>query len=156
MRSIKVLHATPPRCISLKCPSVSAFVWFSAPDTGHTADDHAHTVVKYLWCGERLQGVGVDILTENNFGMPEHHYSLCPSDPRGNPVSTARFLPTNDELPTNFHWKITATSQVPSNLQRRQLWIHVSKPAGRPLIHAKTPWDLYVAVGHGMLGAHWL
>ena len=28
----------------------------------------------------------------------------------------------------------------------------LGEPVGRSLVHAKTPWELYVAVGHGMLG----
>jgi len=68
-------------------------------------------------------------------------------------MSTARFLPTDDERLEDSHWAITPGSQVPSRPQRRYLWIHVSKLVGRSLIHAKTPWELYIATGHAMLGA---
>jgi hypothetical protein len=98
--------------------------------------------------------VEADLLAkcEDGFGTPHHHYSLCPTDSRGEPMSTARFLPTKNEKPENFHWAITSDSEVPSHPEYRSLWIHVSKLVGRSLVHAKTPLDLFVAVGHGMLG----
>ena len=70
----------------------------------------------------------------------------------GEPIFAARFLPTDQEKPEDFHWAITSDYKVPSNPQRRSLWIHVSKLVGQSLAHAKTPWDLFIAIGHGMLG----
>jgi len=70
-------------------------------------------------------------------------------------MSTARFLPTDQEKLANFHWAISASSQVPPDPQRRSLWIYVSELVGKSLVHAKTPWDLFVALGHAMLGACW-
>ena len=68
-------------------------------------------------------------------------------------MSTARFLPAGEEHLEDFHWAVNLTSKVPSHPQRRYLWIHVSKLVGQSLVHAKTPWELYVAIGHAMLGA---
>ena len=68
-------------------------------------------------------------------------------------MSTARFLLADNEQPMDFHRAITPTSQVPSNPQRRRLWIYVGKLVGESLVHAKTPWELFVANGHAMLGA---
>jgi hypothetical protein len=137
---------------------VSTLVWSSALDVDLVNGDPAYVVVKHLWYEEGRWGKEADLLTEckDDFGTPNHRYSFCPTDPYGKPVSTARFLPTNDEQLKDFHWKITAASQVPSEPQRRRLWVHVSELAGRSLIHAKTPWELHVSIGHGMLGACWL
>jgi len=70
-------------------------------------------------------------------------------------MSTARFLPTVEEELADFHWAISAGSRDPPGAQRRSLWIHVSELVGRSLVHAKTPWDLFVALGHAMLGVCW-
>jgi len=93
--------------------------------------------------------------SEDGFGSPRHHYSFCPTDSRGKPMSTARFLPTEVEKLEDFRWEITSDSRAPSVPRFRSLWIHVNKPTGRPLVHTKTPWDLFMAIGHGMLGACW-
>jgi len=66
-------------------------------------------------------------------------------------MSTARFLPTDWEKPEDSHWAIASDSKAPSH----SLCIHANKLAGRSLVHAKTPWDLFIAVGYGMLGACW-
>ena len=129
--------------------------WSLPLDTGTTNGDRAYVVVKHSWCEDGRKGVEADLLAKckDDFGTPSHHYSLSPNDIRGEPMSTARFLPTDSEQLGDFHWAITAASQVPSYPLRRYLWIHVSKLVGRSLVHAKTPWDLCVAIGHGMLGA---
>jgi len=71
-------------------------------------------------------------------------------------MSTARFLPGGDEKLKDFHWAITDNFKVPSRPERRVLWIHVSKLVGRSLVHAGTPWDMFIALGHGMLGWLWM
>ena len=144
-----------PHHIPMNGPSPSMLVWSSAPDTDSVNGDHAHVVVKHSWCEDRRQPVEADLLArcKDDFGTPDHHYSFCPTDAHGKPMSTARFLPTDDEQLRDFHWKITTASKVPSHPQRRRLWIHVSKLVGRSLVHAKTPWELCIAIGHGMLGA---
>ena len=112
-------------------------------------------VVKHSWCEDRRRKVEAELLAmcKDDFGTPDHYYSFCPTDTRGAPMSTARFLPANEERPEDFHWAITSSSKVPSHPQHRDLWIHVSKLVGRSLVHAKTPWELHVAIGHAMLGA---
>jgi len=70
-------------------------------------------------------------------------------------MSTARFLPAVKEELADFHWAISANSQVLPGPRRRSLWIHVSELVGRSLVHAKTPWDLFIALGHAMLGTCW-
>ena len=114
-------------------------------------------VVKYSWCEDERRKVEADLLSrcKKCFGTPRHYYSFCPTDSRGNPMSTARFLPTDEEKLADFHWAIPTGSKVPPGHQRRSLWIHVSKLVGKSLVHAKTPWDLFVALGHAMLGACW-
>ena len=138
----------------MKRPSQSTATWSLPLDTGTANGGHAYVVVKHSWCEDRRQQVEADLLAEckDDFGTPSHHYSFCPTDARGEPMSTARFLPTDNEQPRDFHWAITTSSQVPSRPLHRCLWIHVSKLVGRSLVHAKTPWELYIAVGHGMLG----
>ena len=139
----------------MKCPAPSELVWSSDLDADSANGDRACVVVKSSWCEDKRHKVEADLLAKckDGFGTPNHHYSFCPTDAHGNPMSTARFLPTGKERLSDFHWKITAASQVPSDPQRRHLWVHVSKLVGRSLVHAKTPWELYVAIGHGMLGA---
>jgi len=139
----------------VSCPSTSTSFWSSDLGTDATNDDHAHVVVKHSWCEDERQTVEADLLTKckDTFGTPNHHYSFCPTDTRGAPTSTARFLPTDEEQLEGFHWAITPGSKPPSHPQRRQLWIHVSKLVGRSLVHAKTPSELYTAIGHAMLGA---
>jgi len=44
---------------------------------------------------------------------------------QGKPISATRLLPAENEQPRDPHWKISATSQVPSNPQCRRLWIYV-------------------------------
>ena len=138
----------------MKCPSQSTVIWSLPLDIGTANGGHAHVVVKHSWCEDRRQQVEADLLAKckDDFSTPGHHYSLCPTDARGGPMSTARFLPADNGQPRDFHWAIATSSQVPSCPLYRRLWIHVSKLVGRSLVHAKTPWELYVAVGHGMLG----
>ena len=116
----------------------------------------ASVVVKHSWCEDERQEVEAKLLNRcrGDFGTPNHHYSFCPTDTQGNPMSTARFLPAKDEdkeLET-FHWAITPSSQVPSLPLHRYLWFHVGKSIGQSLVHAKTPWELCLAIGHGMIG----
>jgi len=66
-------------------------------------------------------------------------------------MSTARFSPADGEKLEDFHWAIASDSKAPSHSP----WTHASRLAGRSLVHAKTPWDLFMAIGHGMLGAYW-
>ena len=135
----------------MKCPSPLRLVWSSPLDTN---GDHTYVVVKHSWCEDERQNVEAALLAKckDDFGTPNHHYSFCPKDTRGEQTSTARFLPTDNEQLEDFHWAITHSSQVPSRPQRRLLWFHVSKLVGRSLVHAKTPWELFVAIGHAMLG----
>lgn len=139
----------------MKSPSSWDEVWSSPLDTN---SDHARVVVKHSWCEHKHHEVEAELLVKcrNDFSTPNHCYSFCPKDTRGERTSTARFLPTDDERLKDFHWAITQSSQVPSRPQRRLLWIHVSKLAGQSLVHAKTPWGLCLALGHGMLGAYQL
>ena len=114
-------------------------------------------MVKHSWCEDERRNVEADLLSKCKkcFGTPRHYYSFCPTDSRGNPMSTARFLPTVEEKLADFHWAIPANPHVPLDPQRRSLWIHVSELVGKSLVHAKTPWELFVALGHVMLGACW-
>ena len=139
----------------MRSPSSPEFIWSSALETDDSNGDYVHVVVKYSWCEARRHKVEADFFTKckNDFGTPEHHYSFRPTDTRGAPMSTARFLPADEERLEDFHWPITSASKVPSHSQRRYLWIHVSKLVGRSLVHAKTPWELSIAIGHSMLGA---
>ena len=141
----------------MKCPSPSKLVWSSSLKTNTASGEYASVVVKYSWCEDERQKVEADLLSKcrDCFGTPRHYYSFCPTDSRGDPMSTARFLPTEEEKLIDFHWTISPSSQVPSHRQCRSLWIHVSEYVGGSLVHAKTPWDLFVALGHGMLGACW-
>ena len=143
---------------SVKCPSPSKSVWTSPLKTDTADGDRASVVVKLSWCEDGRHDVEADLLAKckDRFGTPRHHYSFCPTDSHGKPISTGRFLPTDKEKPEDFHWAIASDYQVPSHPQRRSLWIHVSKLVGQLLVHAKTPWDLFIALGHGMLGACWL
>ncbi|KAF9643513.1 hypothetical protein BDM02DRAFT_3104306, partial [Thelephora ganbajun] len=113
-------------------------------------------VVKHSWYEEKRHKVEAELLTKckGDFRTPNHYYSFCPIDPRGGPVSTARFLSVEGELLEEFQWKIRNDSQVPSHPQSRTLWIRVTKLVGRSLVHPKTPWDLHIVVRHGMPG--WL
>ena len=151
-------HVTPARDsppIPVTRPSPSELFWSSNLETDATNGDRAHVVVKHSWSEDGRQEVEAKLLTKckEDFGTPDHHYSFCPTDTRGAPMSTARFLPTKEEHLEEFHWKLTSTSKVPSRPQRRYLWVHVSKLVGHSLVHAKTPWELYIAIGHAMLGA---
>ena len=132
--------------------------WSSPLEIVTPNGDPAHVVVKLMWCEDKRQEVEAEILTacKDEFGTPDHHYSFCPTDTRKEPVSTARFLPTDGEQLEDFHWAFLPGSKVPSHPQRRSLWFHVSKLVGRSLVHAKTPWELYLAIGHAMLGTRWL
>lgn len=72
-------------------------------------------------------------------------------------MSTARFLPADGEKLEDFYWAFSPDHyKAPPNSQCRFMWFHVSKAAGQSLIHAKTPWELCVALGHAMLGEHQL
>jgi len=141
----------------VKCPPLLKLVWSSPIYTNTTNGDRVSVVVEHSWCEVGRQEMEADILTKSGdgFGGPRHHYSFCPTDSRGRPVSTARFLPVDGEKLEDFHWAIASDSKTPSHPQCRSLWMHVNKLAGRSLVHAKTPWDLFMAVGHGMLGACW-
>ena len=132
--------------------------WSSPLVTETTNGDPAYVVVKLMWCEDKRQEVEAELLTacKDDFGTPDHHYSFHPTDTRGVSMSTARFLPTDREQSKDFHWVVFPGSKLPSNPQRRSLWIHVSKLVGRSLVHAKTPWQLYLVIGHAMLGACWL
>jgi len=148
-------HVAPVRDrVPVGCPSLSNSVWSSDPGTDATDGDHAY-VVKHSWCEDERQAVEAELLAgcKDDFGTPNHRYSFCPTNTHGEPTSTARFLPTDEEQLEGFHWAITPDSKVPPHPQRRQLWIHVSKLVGQSLVHAKTPWELYIAIGHAMLGA---
>lgn len=114
-------------------------------------------LVKYAWYEDERQEVQADLLFKctNSFGTPRYCYSFCPTDSRGKPMSTARFLPTDGENLSDFHWPVIS-SRVPSSSQCRFMWFHVSKAAGKLLVHAKTPWELYLAIGHAMLGGYQL
>ncbi|KAF9649200.1 hypothetical protein BDM02DRAFT_3142988 [Thelephora ganbajun] len=151
---IKLAHG--PHHYSVECPSPSTLVWSSNLESNAAKSDRASAVVKHSWCEEEHQRVEADLLArcKDDFGTPDHHYSFCPDDARGEPVSTARFLPAEGEPLEEFHWKIRNDSRVPSHPQSRTLWIHVTKLVGRSLVHSKTPWDSHLAIGHGMLG--WL
>ena len=96
-------------------------------------------MVNYSWHEEEFQEVEANLLAvcKDASGTPSRHYSFRPTDTRGKPMSTARFLPADNEQPMDFHWAISPTSQVPSNPQRRCLWTHVGKLVGRSLVHAK-------------------
>ncbi|KAF9644695.1 hypothetical protein BDM02DRAFT_3190360 [Thelephora ganbajun] len=152
--SIKLAYG--PRHYSVKRPSTSTLHWSSDLESDTGKSDRAYAVVKHSWCEEKRREVEADLLTKckDDFGTPNHHYSFCPTDAKRGPVSTARSLPVEGELLEEFHWKIRNDSQVPSHPQSRTLWIHVSKLVGRSLVQSRTPWDLHVAIGHGMLG--WL
>jgi len=64
-------------------------------------------------------------------------------------MSTARSPPVDGEKLEDFRWATVSDSKIPSHSP----WIHASRLAGRSLVHAKTPWDLFIALGHAMLGA---
>lgn len=74
-------------------------------------------VVKPSWCEDRRHEVEVDLLVkcEDDFGIPRHHHLFCPTDAQGRPMSTARFLPADDEELKDSHWAITTGPQVPSH-----------------------------------------
>jgi len=155
MQTIAEQHVTPIRespHIPMRHPSSKSFLWSSALEIDPSKGTHAYAVVKHSWCEDKVEAELL-IQCKDDFGTPNHYYSFCPTDTRGALMSTARFLPTDEELPEDFHWPITSTPKVPSHPQRRYLWIHVSKLVGRSLVHAKTPWELSMAVGHAMLGA---
>jgi len=137
----------------VKCPSPSKLVWSLPLNTNAADGDRSSVVVKHSWCEDRCQEVEADFLakSKDGFDSPRHHYSFCPTDSRGKPMSTARFLPA-EEKPEDFHWAINFDSKPPSLPQCRSLWIHASKPVSQSLVHAKTPWDLFMAIGHVMLG----
>ncbi|KAF9650144.1 hypothetical protein BDM02DRAFT_1513122 [Thelephora ganbajun] len=151
---IELAHG--PRYYSVECPSPSTLLWSSDLESDTGKSDRAYAMVKHSWYEEKHQRVETDLPAQckDDFGTPDHHYSFCPTNARGEPVSTARFLPVEGEPLEEFHWKIGNDSQVPSHPQSRTLWIHVTKFVGRSLVHSKTPWDLHIAIGHGMLG--WL
>lgn len=151
----RVTPITRQSRFQVKCPSPSKLVWSSPLTTNAANGDCASVVMKHSWCEEQCQEVEADFLakSKDDFGNPRHHYSFCPTDSRGKPMSTARFLPTKEEKLEDFLWTINIDSKPPSLPQCRSLWIHVSKPVSQSLVHAKTPWDLFVAIGHGMLGA---
>jgi len=67
-------------------------------------------------------------------------------------MPTARSSPADGEKPEDFCWATASGSKIPSH---GSPWTHTSRLAGRSLVHAKTPWDLFVAIGDGMLGAYW-
>ncbi|KAF9645822.1 hypothetical protein BDM02DRAFT_399433 [Thelephora ganbajun] len=150
---IKLAHGSRP--YSVQRPSISTLLWSSdlEPDTGK--NDRAYAAVKHSWCEEKRQKVEADLLTKckDDFGTPNHHRSFCPTDAKRGPISTARFLPVEGEPLEEFHWKTRNDSQAPSHPQSRTLWIHVSNLVGRSLVHSRTPWDLHIAIGHGMLGS---
>ena len=135
-------------------PSLSTLVWSSNLDPDSSNGDHVYVAVKESWCKEGYGELEADLLSrcKDNFGTPGNHYSFRPTDSCGKPVSTARFLPTAKEQLKDCHWQITSIPRVPSNPPCRDLWVHVNKRIGRSLVHAKTPWQLCVAIGHGMLG----
>ena len=135
----------------MKCPSSSKLVWSSPLDTNTANGDRASVVVKHFWYEDGRQEAEGDFLAKpkDSFGGPRHHYPFCPADSCERPVSNARFLPIDGEKPENFHWAIASDSKAPSHSP----WIHASRLAGRSLAHARTPWDLLMAIGHGMLGA---
>ena len=139
----------------MRCPSSSTLVWSSALETDAANGGHSHVVVKHSWCEGGLQEAEADLLAKckDDFDTPNHHYSFCPTDTRGASMSTARFLPTDEERLEDFHWAITSVFEVPSHPQCRYLRVHVSKLVGQSLVHAKTPWELCLAIGHAMLGA---
>ena len=150
------ISSGPPRRTSVTRPKFSTCVWSSNLDSSSENGLPAHVVVKHSWCEVSRRGVEAELLNKckSGFGTPDHCYSFCPKDSRGQPMSTARFLPDDDEEPENFHWGIgDSTPRDPHHSQHRRLWVHVSRRIGRSLVHAKTPWDLCLAVGSGMLGA---
>ena len=62
-----------------------------------------------------LLGVEANRLSKckDDFDTPNHHYSFCPTDMRGQPISTAgRLLPTDDEQPGGFHCRVEGHGQV--------------------------------------------
>lgn len=140
----------------VKCPSVSESIWSSSLNTNTADGDCTSVLVKYAWHEAERQKIRNELLVKcaSSFGTTHHHYSFCPADSRGKPMSTARFLPTDGENLRDFHWSVIDRSKVPSDSRCRFMWFHVNQAAGRSLVHAKTPWELHLAVGHAMLGGY--
>jgi len=71
-------------------------------------------------------------------------------------MSTMGSLLTGSEQLRDFHRAITPAPQIPSRPPNRRMRIHGNNLVGQSLIYAKTPWELCIAIGHGMLGAYQL
>jgi hypothetical protein len=139
----------------VKCPSVSESIWSSSLNTDIADGNCASVLVNYGWYEEERQKIRSDLLVKcaNKFGTPRHHYSFCPADSRGNPMSTARFLPADGENLSDYYWAVLPYSKVPPNPQCRTMWFHVSQAADQ-LVYAKTPWELHLGLGHAILGGY--
>lgn len=108
-------------------------------------------VLKSTWSKDDGQNIESQLLQSctGQFGSPTHYYSFSACQ-KNQPITNHLFLPENGNEAKDYHFKLLL-KKVPSP-EYRSLQIHVTSYAGHSLVTAKTPWDLFVALGHAMLG----
>lgn len=85
------------------------------------------------------------------FGTPPYHYSLSACY-ENQPITNHLFLPEDDNASNVNYFKLSAKYPRPPAPEYRSLMMHVTSDVGDSLVTAKTPWDLFEALGHAMLG----
>lgn len=73
--------------------------------------------------------------------------------PTGEPISNRLFLPTSFEIKL-AHWGVLAPYDSKLNTESHTLCYTLSTIAGTSLVHAKSSYELCIAVVHSMLGMY--
>lgn len=114
--------------------------------------ERGRAVIKTSWIQDKDKTIERELLhaCHGNFGTAKHHYSFTGHLEGGQPLTNNLYLPADDEIP-DAYWPLFSKT-APVFPDHRTLVVHVSRPVGRSLIHAKTPWMLMLSIGHSMLG----
>lgn len=87
------------------------------------------------------------------FGTPTVLCSYEGTHPTGEPISNRLFLPTSFEI-KSAHWGVLAPYDSKLNAESRTLCYTLSTATGISLVHAKSSYELCIAVVHSMLGMY--
>lgn len=108
-------------------------------------------VLKSAWLRDDTVNIETRVLQtcSGQFGTPTHYHSYlaCHKD---RPITNHLFLPEDRKEAKEYNFKLLH-KKVPFP-EYRSLRMHTTSYVGDLLTTAKTPWDLFLALGHAMLG----
>lgn len=111
-------------------------------------------ILKSSWQVDSRKKIEGDMYSAANgsFGTPSVLCSYEGVHPNGEPISNRLFLPTKEEI-ADVHWKIfEPEAEAPTVAEARSLCYTIFTTIGQSLIHAKSSYDLCMALVHAMLG----